>query len=242
MVLLLGDSLTQRGGAVSQGGGWAARLAEHYERRADVLNRGLSGYNTQWVLKELPGLLGGAAGLADVAVIWLGANDAALAGGDSAAQHVPLEEYKSNLRDILQSIRGLPKAPPCLLVTPPAVDDEARMRFTGAPTPERTLEMSKQYAQACKSVACETHTKVCDMWLHTSTQALPELLSDGLHFSPEGEKFVYGILSREVNQLWVDSNFQLCCTPDGEQFYRRPPLDVPDWKDRTHSSEDENSG
>jgi hypothetical protein len=35
-VVLLGDSLTQEG---FKAGGWAARLAEVYVRRADVLNR-----------------------------------------------------------------------------------------------------------------------------------------------------------------------------------------------------------
>jgi hypothetical protein len=35
-VLLLGDSLTQEGFKM---GGWAARLADAYVRRADVLNR-----------------------------------------------------------------------------------------------------------------------------------------------------------------------------------------------------------
>ena len=99
------------------------------------------------------------------------------------------------------------------------------MRFTGAPTPERTAEMSKKYARACEEVAEETNTFFCDMWLHVTTQALPELLSDGLHFSPEGEKFVYGVLSSEVDRLWLETDYAL---------YRRPPLDVPDWKDRTH--------
>ena len=53
MVVLLGDSLTQRGGAVAGGApGWAARLGELYARRPDVVNRGLSGYNTRWVGPE----------------------------------------------------------------------------------------------------------------------------------------------------------------------------------------------
>ena len=49
--ILFGDSITQRGGAV---GGWATRLAERYTRRADVVNRGYSGYNTAWATHLLP--------------------------------------------------------------------------------------------------------------------------------------------------------------------------------------------
>ena len=41
--VLFGDSITQGSFGV---GGWGARLADHYARRADVLNRGYSGYTT----------------------------------------------------------------------------------------------------------------------------------------------------------------------------------------------------
>lgn len=44
-IILFGDSITQQG---FNNGGWAARLASRYVRRADVYNRGLSGYNTVW--------------------------------------------------------------------------------------------------------------------------------------------------------------------------------------------------
>ena len=38
--ILLGDSITQFSFGV---GGWGARLADQYARRADVINRGFSG-------------------------------------------------------------------------------------------------------------------------------------------------------------------------------------------------------
>ena len=159
-VVLLGDSLTQRGGAVTGGApGWAARLGEFYTRRADVVNRGLSGYNTRWVRQDLPVLLGGAAGAgAAFVVVWLGANDAALPGGDSAAQHVPLAEYEDNLRAIIRHVKALPggaglESPEVLVVAPPPVDEEARLRFTGGAAPERTNAAAKAYAQACMDVA-----------------------------------------------------------------------------------------
>lgn len=76
-----GDSITQRGFAP---GGWAAALADRWQRRADVVNRGYSGYNTRWALQLvdrvfLP-LAAGAQPPAQLAlaVIWFGANDAAL--------------------------------------------------------------------------------------------------------------------------------------------------------------------
>ena len=47
-ILLVGDSLTQRGYDSKKG--WVSKLASSYVRRADVINRGYSGYNTRWVL------------------------------------------------------------------------------------------------------------------------------------------------------------------------------------------------
>ena len=45
-VLLFGDSLTQY--SFGPEGGWAASLADKLQRRADVVVRGFSGYNTRW--------------------------------------------------------------------------------------------------------------------------------------------------------------------------------------------------
>ncbi|KAI0948531.1 hypothetical protein AcV7_009246 [Taiwanofungus camphoratus] len=47
VIMLLGDSLTQ--------GGWephgiAQRLAYAYNRKLDIINRGMSGYNTDWII------------------------------------------------------------------------------------------------------------------------------------------------------------------------------------------------
>ena len=51
-IVLLGDSITQYGWAgVKEGNalGWAAQLAHAYARRADVINRGYSGFNTRMI-------------------------------------------------------------------------------------------------------------------------------------------------------------------------------------------------
>jgi lysophospholipase L1-like esterase len=52
-IILFGDSITQGSFSV---GGWGARLQDHYQRRADVLCRGYSGYNTRWALHLLDDL------------------------------------------------------------------------------------------------------------------------------------------------------------------------------------------
>lgn len=49
-ILLLGDSITQW---AFRPGGWGNLLAQHYMRRADVVNRGFSGYNSSWILQAV---------------------------------------------------------------------------------------------------------------------------------------------------------------------------------------------
>lgn len=61
VVLLLGDSLTERG--FDPDNGWAAALAHALSRRADVACRGLSGWNSRWALKAARRLARGALGL-----------------------------------------------------------------------------------------------------------------------------------------------------------------------------------
>jgi isoamyl acetate esterase len=50
-ILLIGDSITQHS---FRPGGWGTRLASWYMRKADVINRGFSGYNSAWALEAFP--------------------------------------------------------------------------------------------------------------------------------------------------------------------------------------------
>ncbi|KAM0873396.1 hypothetical protein ACQ4PT_038083 [Festuca glaucescens] len=77
-LVLFGASITEQSFA---SGGWGAALAHHFVRQADVVLRGLSGYNTRWVLKVLDRAMEGAAGRgADPAAVTVlfGSNDASL--------------------------------------------------------------------------------------------------------------------------------------------------------------------
>lgn len=61
--------------------------------------------------------------------------------------------------------------------------------------PERTLEMAGKYATAAKEVASKRGLPSLDLW--TKLQAVPNwqsLLTDGLHFAPEGNKKVFELL------------------------------------------------
>ncbi|RWW48603.1 hypothetical protein BHE74_00045302, partial [Ensete ventricosum] len=103
-LVLFGDSITEE----SFGdGGWAAALAHHFSRSADIVLRGYSGYNTRWALKVLDRAMDGASfGEPPAAVaVFFGANDASLPDRSSGFQHVPLSEYSANLRAICSHLK-----------------------------------------------------------------------------------------------------------------------------------------
>ena len=108
-ILLFGDSITQLGygddsvTADPHPVGWSSLLSSAYSRRADVINRGYSGYNTRHALDILPSVLEGldARGLL-YCTVFFGANDAALPG---TRQHISVGEYGDNLKEIVRRIR-----------------------------------------------------------------------------------------------------------------------------------------
>jgi isoamyl acetate esterase len=165
-VLLLGDSLTQTAFE-----GWAAALADIYQRRADVLNRGMSGYNTRWYLKYAHDH--GIWNEDEVMLITLffGANDASLAAENPHA-HVPLGEYSANLSQLIKSCRiSYPKAK-IICITPPPVHHGQRLAYqkerfgsekaTGVL--ERTLENTGNYAKACVIVSEQYRVPHLDLY------------------------------------------------------------------------------
>ncbi|XP_057433272.1 GDSL esterase/lipase At5g45920 [Lotus japonicus] len=196
-IYLFGDSITEDSFAV---GAWGASLANHFARSVDVVLRGYSGYNTRWALKVLdrvfPASEGGDGGTAPVAVtVFFGANDASLPDRYSAFQHVPIHEFKHNLRSIVSFFKKQWPTTHVLLITPPPIDDDARVRYPFVENPqglpERTNEAAGEYARACVAVAGECEIPVVDLW--TKMQQSPDwkdYLSDGLHLTQGGSQVV----------------------------------------------------
>lgn len=148
-IVLFGDSITQQAFGMDGKIGWASLLAAKYSRRADVLNRGFSGYNTQWAVNRLlsrvfTGSIAAAdprvdgpsnTGQALLCTVFFGANDAALPGGK---QHVPLETFQQNLVRIVEHIHStLGNSTPIVLLTPPPFDALAWMNKMNLSSPGR---------------------------------------------------------------------------------------------------------
>ncbi|KAE8815814.1 GDSL esterase/lipase [Hordeum vulgare] len=216
-IVLFGDSITEESFGE---GGWGAHLANHYSRSADVVLRGYSGYNTRWASlvagRAFSAIPASAAAVAAVTVFF-GANDASLPDRSSAFQHVPLPEYRDNLRAICALLRARWPSAAVILITPPPVDERARVRL-GHPRngdasglPERTNEAAGRYARACLEVAAERGLRAIDVW--SRMQEFPgwetAFLRDGLHLTPTGNRLLF----EEVVFALRDANLSLEALP-----------------------------
>lgn len=224
-IILFGDSITQMSFSAVDCG-WGAWIADRYQRRADVLNRGFSGYNSDWFLK-FASTDEGEADLfghdnVKIVTIFFGANDSS----DfelNARHHVPLERYKSNIREIVKlSRRNFGDDVKIILITPPPVCHDGRLKFqkerykdkaTGQL--ERTLELSGKYAKGLTEVGKELSVPCLDVWTKmqdssSSKQPWQQYLSDGLHLSAAGNKFVGKALIDLIDELLPEFSVKPC--------------------------------
>eukprot|EP00667_Euglena_gracilis_P020064 EG_transcript_21610 len=210
--VLFGDSITQRGFE----DGWVASLANHYTRKADVLNRGYGGYNTRWAFYLLPRVF--PEGLDPALItIFFGANDMSLPHVNPQ-QHVPPDEYQTNLRCIVQFARDrYGPAVRIVLITPAAIHEPGRLQYQesmygdkAAGVLERTDASAQHYAQLCSEVGQELGLPVVNAWqaFHSAAASLPnglaDLLCDGLHFTPRGNAVLFQELLRVVEFIYPE--------------------------------------
>ncbi|KAJ1258099.1 hypothetical protein BS78_10G047700 [Paspalum vaginatum] len=213
-IVLFGDSITEE--AFGEGG-WGASLANHYSRSADVVLRGYSGYNTRWAARVAGRAVASIAGTVSAVTVFFGANDAALPDRASAAQHVPLDEYRDNLRAICALLKVRPWWPSVvvILITPPPVDEDGRRRYPYAQDlsglPERTNAAAGAYARACVEVARQCGVRAIDIWSRMQRFSGWDkgFLRDGLHLTPRGNR----VLFEEVVFALKDADLSLEALP-----------------------------
>jgi len=211
-IILLGDSITQLSFSASLSG-WGAHISDIYQRRCDVYNRGMSGYNTDWFLKYINSPTGKYDvfdsmtdpddSVVKLVTIFFGANDASCENLNPR-HHVPTDRFESNLKEIIRLCRlHYGEKVRIILITPPPVHHDSRLRFqiekfgdkaTGEL--ERSLDLSQKYAQVVEKVAKEMNLPCLNLW-SMMQEAMPGedepwgiFFNDGLHFSKEGNTFV----------------------------------------------------
>ncbi|KAM8833641.1 isoamyl acetate-hydrolyzing esterase 1 homolog isoform 1-T1 [Synchiropus picturatus] len=193
-IILFGDSITQFS---FQASGWGAELAHKLSRQCDVVNRGFSGYNSRWAKIILPRLIdcqNAAGGDIAAVTVFFGANDCALED-KNPQQHVPLQEYSENLKEISGLLAAAGVTPDkVIFITPPPLHEPAWEKeciLKGSPL-NRQNRVAGQYAQACVQAAGQCGSDVLDLWtlMQKDGQDYSVYLSDGLHLSEKGNQFV----------------------------------------------------
>ncbi|KAK1020427.1 hypothetical protein LTS16_027023, partial [Friedmanniomyces endolithicus] len=245
--VLFGDSILQQSFSQNVSFAFGAALTDIYSRRLDVLNRGLSGYNTRQALRAQPLCLP----LPEKAsmrflLIMFGANDSRIQNSPGGPeQHVRIEDFTFNLRHMVQHpcVKAHGDDVHIILVTTPPIDERKCLRADQEKYPKlgqtlrRTAANTALYAQAIRDLGEELQIPVLDihrsMLAHAGhdhlTAPLPgsmdrptdptlqSFLTDGLHFSGEGYRLLYGELMTLIEQNWPES------MPD------RLPLMLPAW-------------
>lgn len=242
-ILLLGDSLTEHGYQNL----WVAKLQDAFRRRADVVNRGLSGYNTAWVRsllmkdKLIPRELQRSVGTNEAAAyetlfvtIFFGANDAV---GPSFPQHVSLQDFEANLEFIVETVQRVVRPTKgIILITPPPICEEKYLKFVqetrdaSVTQSNRTLLRTQQYRDVVRSVAekyGDQRVFVVDLYdaflgddgVAAAVERAPwwNMFYDGLHFDTHGGEVVFQKLMRCIET-------QLGVVPE-----RDIAMDLPHW-------------
>ncbi len=198
-------------------------LTHYYSRKADIFNRGYSGYNSNHGLAMMrthiargiwPTTHAGSSAKAQasqpetIVTLFFGANDSCLPGSISDFQAVPLDTYRSNLRAMVELLKGADgKQNPhvhLILVGPPQVDGAAwgatcqnKYKLPSPPI-TRDLAHTATYAEASKSLATELQLPYINTWSFTSDTA--SMLEDGLHLSERGNHKLFKVVNLVIQQ------------------------------------------
>lgn len=251
--LLLGDSITQQSFTPSLPFSFGAALSSAYVRKLDVVNRGLSGYNTSQALSLLPRLLPHPSqARLRFLIIFFGANDARLPDIPNAGpdQSVPLKRYKANLVAILRhaAVRAHPNVR-ILLITPPPIDERRlhlsdRTKYPSLPKDmlRRTAENTARYARAVVEVGREQGVTVVDLWTAMITRCGWDASSSAVAALPGAmaaapnsilESFLLDGLhfSGEGYRVLFDEVMAVISNKWPEQMPERLEMVVPAWDD-----------
>ncbi|PSK37565.1 hypothetical protein C7M61_003271 [Candidozyma pseudohaemuli] len=215
--LLFGDSITEF--SHYQGGfSLAAKLADDYTRKLDIVKRGFSGYNTRWTLPIFKQVLDAeleGPGKIRLAYIFLGTNDASF-----GFQGVPIEEYKLNLETMVKL--ALEKDIKLVIVGPALHDqklfiDACEEKGRPLDGPFSSSKNTREYADAAWEVALAHKLPFLDLWylfqknggwssdeLLQGSPDLSEYLFDGVHYSARAYEVFYDALIKLIRKEYPD--------------------------------------
>jgi len=114
-----------------------------------------------------------------------GANDASISLKKPTWRMVPVDEYKANLLESINTFRSANVSNIVLLTPPPAASP---------PRIDRSLSVTGEYAEACRQLGRQMQVPVVDVF--SAIQAIPQwqtaaMTPDGLHLNAVGQQVVY---------------------------------------------------
>ncbi|KAI5616799.1 isoamyl acetate-hydrolyzing esterase 1-like [Silurus asotus] len=201
-VVLFGDSITQFSFQVK---GWGSEIANKLARKCDVVNRGLSGYNTRWAKLVVPRLIphhGDSRAPIAAVTVFFGANDSALEGKMSLTW---------TLSDIWPQLAFLKTRSYSSLLHRYKRNFGKKECILKGCSLNRLNSVAGQYAQVCVQTARQCGVDVIDLWslMQKDGEDFSVYLSDGLHLSEKGNQFVAEHVWRLLESRVADLPFIL---------------------------------
>lgn len=199
-VILIGDSLIELSFDPLNSFPLGSALAHAFRRRADVLNRGLSGYSSKWMNSQFERIKFEISQLEPDQVfmflILIGTNDSVLPGNP---HHVELVSFKEKLSNLVLSLSKLCPSSAILLVTPPPCSlaminaPDSKLSKSGK---ARSYGAVKKYALAVQNIVRDLDmplVKLIDLFstLVLQDSEVEAFLSDGVHLNGQGYKVLF---------------------------------------------------
>ncbi|KAL8526667.1 hypothetical protein ACS0TY_015754 [Phlomoides rotata] len=211
--VLFGSSIVQMSYNI---GGWGAILADLYARKADVVLRGYSGWNTRMALGILDEVFPKDEPIQpSLVILYFGGNDSTGPHPSGLGCHVPLPEFVENMKRMMLHIQSLSDKTRIICLTSPPVNEERiREIFGGAfDDQSRSNEGCRIYSEALVKLCKEMDVEAIN--LYTAIQKRDDWANtcfiDGIHLSAEGSKVVVKeilkVLKRvdwEPNLYWLE--------------------------------------
>ncbi|KAK9474586.1 SGNH hydrolase-type esterase domain-containing protein [Dipodascopsis tothii] len=224
-IVLFGDSQFERSSNPALEFSFTSALSNAFARRADVLNRGVSGYNTEWLVDQFRRIVHELTPVAaDVAlvVVWIGTNDACLA---DTPHHVPLDRYKANMVVYVEALLQVFPLAKLVLVSPGPISRQQLIdcstrpgqagdrdletyadALLGLPVAGERVQLVDLYrpivaaARATLSAGADALDTAAGSPLDT---ALAAFYLDGLHFNGKGYAVLYEQVQRAL-EAWPE--------------------------------------
>ncbi|KAG8377023.1 hypothetical protein BUALT_Bualt09G0125000 [Buddleja alternifolia] len=209
-------------------GGWGAVLADLYARKADVILRGYSGWNTRMALQVLDQVFPkDAAVQPSMVIVYFGGNDATNPHHTGLGTHVPLPEFVENMKKIIGHIKSLSEKTRIICLSSPPLN-EVRIReiFGNALDDQaRTNEGCRIYSEALVELCKEMDVEAINLWtaIRQRDDWANTCFIDGIHLSAEGCKIVVKEILKvlkdvdwEPSLYWLNMPFEF---PEDSPYY-----------------------